>query len=82
MADFRLFDAFLNQPLGTVLFVLTALSAIVAGLEIVSPQKRWLKIVSLVESNKSALIVAFSSLFFGSWLYKIVLIREMFTSIP
>jgi len=82
MADLRPLDAFLNQPFGVLLFMITVTVAAVSGLEIVYPKKRWNVIVGMVESRKRWLVGVFSLGFFGGWLYKIAIIKEMFTSIP
>ena len=81
MADFRPFDALSNQPFGVVLFLLTAMAAIVAGFEIVDPRKRWIAIIRVLEPYKLLILIVLFGLFFVSWLYKIAVVREMFTPI-
>ena len=82
MANGRPIEAFLNQPFGVFLFLLTVFFAVVAGMEIVFPKKRWIAIARWPGFHKGRFVLAFSVGFFGSWLYKIAIVKEMLSGIP
>ena len=82
MADLRVVDALLNQPFGVFLFLITLMTSIVSAMEIVSPEDRWKRIMVWSENQKSAFVLTFSAGFFGAWLYKIAIIKEISTTLP
>ena len=82
MADLRVVDALLNQPFGVFLFLITLMTSIVSAMEIVSPEDRWKRIMVWTETQKSAFVLTFSVGFFGAWLYKIAIIKEISTTLP
>ena len=82
MADLRPFEAFRNQPFGAFLFLVTTGLSVVSGLEIFFPKNRWGAILKWIEVNKSKVLLAFSFGFFGGWLYKIAIMKEILASIP
>jgi hypothetical protein len=82
MSHYRPVDAFLNQPFGVVLFLLTVLIAVYGLLEMMNPRRRWLKLYQWIANKDISVLVAFFLGFMGSWLYKIAWMQKMFTWVP
>ncbi len=71
MADGQPAEAFLNQPFAAVLFVITAVIAIVAGIELVAPAHRWRMLLSCFKGREVGLLTAIFVALIASWAYKI-----------
>ena len=71
MADGDLVGAFQNQPFAAVLFLLTAVSAIVSGLELAAPAHRWRMLLSCFKGREVGLLTAVFIAMIAAWAYKI-----------
>jgi hypothetical protein len=76
MAHLRPVEAFFNQPFGVVLFFATVVIALVALMEILFPKKRWSAMIAWLIGREMTFLAALSVGLFGSWLYKIALIKQ------
>ena len=82
MAHYRPVDAFLNQPFGVVLFLITGLVAVYSLLELMNPTRRWWKLYLWIANKDISVLVAFFLGFTGAWLYKVAWIQKMFPWAP
>ena len=79
MAHYRPVDAFLNQPFGVVLFLITGVVAVYSLLEMMNPTRRWWKLYLWISNKDISVLVAFFLGFIGSWLYKVAWMQKMFS---
>jgi hypothetical protein len=71
MADGDLAEAFQTQPFAAVLFLVTALSAIVSGLELAAPAHRWRLLLSCFKGREVGVLTAVFIAMIAAWAYKI-----------
>ena len=82
MAHYRPLEAFLNQPFGVVLFLITVFVAVSGLLELMNPTRRWRKLYQWVAEKDRWVLSAFFLCFLLGWFYKIAWLREMFPWAP
>jgi Protein of unknown function (DUF2752) len=82
LAHFHLIDGFLNQPFGLILFGATVVMAVMGLLDLVSPGRRWLQALRLVDRHET--LVAGILLFgmIGGWTYKILMVKQILPWAP
>jgi hypothetical protein len=73
MAHLRVFDALINQPFATGLFLLAAFVFAVSLSEIVDPRGRWGKLLHWLEPRETRLALLFLGAMGASWVYKMFL---------
>ena len=82
MADLRPIVAFLTQPFGVVLFLITVVIAITSALEMVTPRERWAWMFKRIDGRE----VAFVGLLFlgmaAGWTYKVLVISNFIDPLP
>ncbi len=74
-ADFRPWDAFVNQPFGLVLFAATVVFAIVGAMDLVTGAGYWKRVLAWVDRREStaAGVLLFGML--GGWVYKVLMVH-------
>ena len=79
MAHFDPITAILNQPFGVVLFLLTLVACTVGIMDLVRPDRNWLKAARWLGARDRSLALALLAAMIGGWLYKIV---QMWDTLP
>jgi hypothetical protein len=70
MAHLRLFEALINQPFATGLFLLASFVFAVSLSELVDPRGRWGKLLYWLEPRETRLALLFLGAMGASWVYK------------
>jgi hypothetical protein len=82
MADLRPIAAFLTQPFGVVLFLITVVIAITSALEMFMPRERWALMFKWLNGRE----VAFVGLLFlgmaAGWAYKVSIMSNFIGTLP
>lgn len=74
-ADGRILQAFLNQPAGAALAVLTAVVIVASGYILATGASLWFLLLSLLRPWP---LVAAAMFLLASWLYKIAMVQSLF----
>ena len=77
MAHFHPIQAFLNQPFGVVLFLLTVVAAVLGLLEMLRPHHFLKQLVRWAIQRDRALAGLLLGSLTAGWLYKVALMRQM-----
>jgi hypothetical protein len=82
LAHLHVLQGTLNQPFGFVLFLCTAVGAVVGFLELVAPRGRWRPFWRWIDRHETG-VAAFLLLgMMGGWMYKIALMKGMIAISP
>jgi hypothetical protein len=73
MAHLHVFEALINQPFATGLFLLAAFVFAVSLTELVDPRGRWGKLLYWLEPRETRLALLFLGAMGASWVYKMYL---------
>ncbi len=82
MADFRPLAALINQPFGVVLFVITVGIAMIAGMEVCKPNKRWVWLSRQLLGREVAFVGLLFVTMITAWVYKVVITSNFLSGLP
>lgn len=77
MAHGRVFDALLNQPFGVVLFVTTAVAAMVGAVDLARGRGLWRSGLGWVLRHETRVASLILVGLFAGWIYKILVFRKI-----
>ena len=75
LAHFQIIEGVINQPFGLVLFSLTVLAAVVGGLELVRPGRRWHRMLSWIDRREAVVAYGLLGGMAAGWIYKVVMVN-------
>ena len=73
MADGRVIAAFINQPFGVIMTLITITLVIISACEAIKPRERWLMLHGCFRGKEVKVLAAFFVVMVAAWAYKIVL---------
>jgi len=82
MAHLQVGEAFLNQPFGVLLFLVTVVVAVLGGLDILAPRQRCRRAARWLAQRDVTLAVVILATLVGGWIYKVALMQKMFPWSP
>ena len=82
LAHLELLQGTLNQPFGLFLFSCTVAAALIGGLDLLRPGRRWKTALAWVERRETFIAGTLIFGMIGGWVYKVCLIRGFFPWSP
>ena len=73
LAHFQVWEGFVNQPYGTFLFLLNLYTIYIGFLELISPNKRHVTFIRMLEQRETWTLVILGGGLILSWIYKIAI---------
>ncbi|MEL6348687.1 MAG: DUF2752 domain-containing protein [Myxococcota bacterium] len=77
LAHLHLWEGVVNQPFGLVLFSLTVLVAVIGGLDLIRPGRRWKKALSWIDDREGPIAYGLLGGMLAGWAYKVFMVNGL-----